>query len=126
MNFEPPPRAPQAESVVPMINVVFLMLIFFLMTAQLTPPDPFGVEPPESTEGEPRAAATILQVSATGEIAFGGIQGEAALDALAAEAAGAPVTVRAHGELAATELAGVLGGLARRGVRAVELATQAP
>ncbi len=126
MNFEPPPRPPQAESVVPMINVVFLLLIFFLMSAQLTPPDPFGVEPPESAEGEPSAPTLILQVSVAGEMAFGEVEGEAALDALAAEAEGAPVTVRAHSELAATELAGILGGLASRGVRAVELATQAP
>jgi len=109
-----------------MINVVFLLLIFFLMSAQLTPPDPFGVEPPESAEGEPSAPTLILQVSVAGEMAFGEVEGEAALDALAAEAEGAPVTVRAHSELAATELAGILGGLASRGVRAVELATQAP
>lgn len=126
MNFEPPPRRPQPESVVPMINVVFLLLIFFLMTAQITPPDPFGVEPPESAEGEPGAATLILQVSASGETAFGEARGEAAFDALAAEAAGEAVTVRAHGELPAGELAGILAALAGRGIRAVELATQAP
>lgn len=46
MDFAPPKRRPRAESIVPMINVVFLLLIFFLMTAQIAPPDPFEVAPP--------------------------------------------------------------------------------
>lgn len=50
MDFAPQyrPRAPR-ESVVPMINVVFLLLIFFLMTAQIAPPDPVDVTPPSVT-----------------------------------------------------------------------------
>ncbi|TMV56360.1 biopolymer transporter ExbD, partial [Thioclava sp. BHET1] len=30
MRFAEPPRKPRTESIVPMINVVFLLLIFFL------------------------------------------------------------------------------------------------
>src|SRR5690606_8364618 len=95
MNFEPPPRPPQAESVVPMINVVFLLLIFFLMSAQLTPPDPFGVEPPVSAEGEPSAPPLILPVSAAGVVAFGEAEGEAALVARGAGAEGVRAAVPA-------------------------------
>ncbi|MGR3522560.1 MAG: biopolymer transporter ExbD, partial [Paracoccus sp. (in: a-proteobacteria)] len=31
-----------------MINVVFLLLIFFLLTAQIAPAPPFDVTPPDS------------------------------------------------------------------------------
>jgi periplasmic protein TonB len=47
MDFGSPPRRPRAESVVPMINVVFLLLVFFLMTATIAPPDPFASVPPD-------------------------------------------------------------------------------
>jgi biopolymer transport protein ExbD len=126
MNFEEPPRREPPESVVPMINVVFLLLIFFLMTAQIVPPEPFEVEPPDSVEAEPGAAALVLQVAETGETAFGEARGETALAAVAAEAAGEPVAVRAHAALPADELARVLASLAGHGVEAIELATAAP
>ena len=50
MEFAPAsrPHTPR-ESVVPMINVVFLLLIFFLMTAQITAPTPVEVTPPSVT-----------------------------------------------------------------------------
>lgn len=38
MQFDLPQRRSRPESVVPMINIVFLLLIFFLMTAQIAPP----------------------------------------------------------------------------------------
>lgn len=126
MNFEPPPRKEPPESIVPMINVVFLLLIFFLMTAQIAPPDPFGIEPPESAEGEAGAAPLVLQVSEAGETAFGEMRGDAALEAIAAEAAAGPVTLRAHAELPAEDLARIMADLAGRGIGAVELATIAP
>ena len=126
MNFEPPPRRQPPESIVPMINVVFLLLIFFLMSAQVAPPDPFGVEPPESAAGKPGAAPLVLQVSETGETDFGQMRGEAALAAIAAEAAGDPVAVRAHAALPAEDLARILAYLAESGIGAVELATVAP
>ena len=37
-------RAPTRDSTVPMINIVFLLLIFFLITAQIAPPAPFAAQ----------------------------------------------------------------------------------
>ncbi|MEM1152412.1 MAG: biopolymer transporter ExbD, partial [Pseudomonadota bacterium] len=37
MRLRAPDRKRRAENYVPMINVVFLLLIFFLMTAQIAP-----------------------------------------------------------------------------------------
>lgn len=118
-------REPQ-EGIVPMINIVFLLLVFFLMTAQVAPPEPFEVEPPESAAGVPGAASAILHVSSVGEAAFGDLRGSAALEAIAAEARGGPVAVRAHAELPAAVLARLLAQLGARDVGAVDLATVSP
>ena len=40
MQIDMPKRRPRGESIIPMINVVFLLLIFFLLTAQIAPADP--------------------------------------------------------------------------------------
>jgi biopolymer transport protein ExbD len=48
MNFSTPPKGKSDASIIPMINVVFLLLIFFLMTSQISPPDPFDVDLPRT------------------------------------------------------------------------------
>ena len=50
MDLGPPPRRATAEPVVAMINVVFLLLCFFMMTATLVRPSPFEVAPPVSED----------------------------------------------------------------------------
>ncbi|WP_322867174.1 biopolymer transporter ExbD [Aquicoccus sp. G2-2] len=45
MDIPRPVRRPRGEAILPMINVVFLLLIFFLMTAELAPPEPVAVAP---------------------------------------------------------------------------------
>ncbi|WP_201150810.1 ExbD/TolR family protein [Rhodovulum sulfidophilum] len=64
----------RGESIVPMINVVFLLLIFFLMSARLVPPAPFEAEPPRADGAEP-AAGEMLHLSASGDLAFGAARG---------------------------------------------------
>ena len=44
-------RTPE-ENVVPLINIVFLLLIFFMIAGTLTPADPFHVDPPDAMTGE--------------------------------------------------------------------------
>lgn len=116
-----PPASPRpkAEPVVPMINVVFLLLIFFLMTASLTTPAPFRMVPPD-TPGEAADPAPRLYVSSEGEIAFGGARGGAALDLAAG---GGPVLLSADRDLPAADLARILAELARRGAAEVALIT---
>ena len=69
MRLDAPQPRPPVESVTPMINVVFLLLIFFLMTATIAPPAPFEVELP-AAEAEPGAAETprTLHLRADGAI----------------------------------------------------------
>lgn len=71
MRIAAPRKRQQAESVIPMINVVFLLLIFFLMSARLTAPAPVDVTPPTSVADTPVQTVEPLFVDAKGEAAFG-------------------------------------------------------
>lgn len=79
MHFDLPKTRPARENIVPMINVVFLLLIFFLMTAQIVPPAPLDVTPPQSTsEQKPQEARTVF-IDADGLIAVDDLVGAPAL-----------------------------------------------
>jgi biopolymer transport protein ExbD len=125
MRFDEEAPRPRPESVVPMINVVFLLLIFFMISAELAPPDPLDVEPPASAGAEPGSAKAILQVSAGGETAYGPARGEAALGLAVAEAGSGPLALRADARLPAEDLARLVAALASQGVEAVEIVTEA-
>ncbi|MEY8838250.1 ExbD/TolR family protein, partial [Cribrihabitans sp. XS_ASV171] len=84
MDLSEPPKRPRGESIVPMINVVFLLLIFFLMTSQLAQPDPFDVTPPEAQSEAEAEAEPVLFVDDTGRLSFAGSEGRQALEALSA------------------------------------------
>ena len=118
---------PRAESIVPMINVVFLLLIFFLMTATLAPPDPFDVAPPE-LEGAPgEARSGTLYLAADGRLAYGPVRGEAVFAAIAAVTPRPErFTLRADGAAPGGEVARVLERLAAAGVTTVDIVTVAP
>lgn len=63
------------ENIVPMINVVFLLLIFFLLAGTINPSPPFELDP-VSTKLQPpgRAPEDGLYVSAVGEMYYSGQQ----------------------------------------------------
>ncbi|ANB35295.1 biopolymer transport protein ExbD [Rhodovulum sulfidophilum] len=113
----------RGESIVPMINVVFLLLIFFLMSARLVPPAPFEAEPPRADGAEP-AAGEMLHLSAAGDLAFGAARGEAVFAALAArpEAAG-PLVIRADAGVEAAALARLAARLTAEGRGPLRLVT---
>ncbi len=126
MQFSAPRRRRPAEPIVPMINVVFLLLIFFLMSAQIAPPAPFDVILPESGVGDRATPADTLYMDAEGQLAFNDARGAAVLDALAARATPeAPLHIRADAGMEARALARLLPALAARGVDRVEIVTGA-
>jgi len=88
MDFSPPPRRRPDATILPMINVVFLLLIFFLISARLVPPEPFAVTPPEGRAAQEVAGEAegdfTLHLSATGEAGYRADRGDAALAALTA------------------------------------------
>ena len=104
-----------------MINVVFLLLIFFLMTAQIAPPDPFDITLPNAAGDEAPAEKDTLYLSRNGDVAFGALRGSAAL---AAAAAADPVTLRADARADGAALARTLRTLAAAGATEVVLLTE--
>ncbi len=116
-------RRPRAESVVPMINVVFLLLIFFLMTAQIAPPAPFDVELPTSEADAPADGQDVLYVSAEGELAFNDVRAGAVFDALALDERDGPLLIRADARVPAAELAALLPRLSAIGITDTVLVT---
>lgn len=122
MDFSEPPRRKRAESIVPMINVVFLLLIFFLMTSNLAEPEPFEINPPSSTSETESDLDRVLYVDKTGRMSFEEAEGDAAIAALARLSdQGNAIRLRADAELEAGVLAGLLRDLARAGLARVEL-----
>jgi biopolymer transport protein ExbD len=126
MRFAPPrrPRQPR-ENIVPMINVVFLLLIFFLMTAQIAPPDPFDITPPNSTSPVAAESPDVLYIAADGTLAFGALRDDAVFGALAQRLGTQPLLIRADAALKAGDLARLLPRLASAGVDEVALITGA-
>ena len=124
MDLPRPVRRPARESVVPMINVVFLLLIFFLMTAQIAPPEPFEVNPPESSAGAPADGQRILYVSADGTLALGELRGDAVFPALAGLGENEALMLRADKAVEASQIAALLPRLAAQGIRRVKLVSR--
>ena len=109
MRIDTPPRKPRGESIIPMINVVFLLLIFFLLTAQIAPSTPFEVTPPESRSDQPANERGVLYVSATGELAYDDARGDAVWPLIEARVEeDGPVEIRADGAAPGTEIARIL------------------
>lgn len=122
MDLSDAPRRPRAESIVPMINVVFLLLIFFLMTSRLAQPDPFEVTPPTAALDRAPEAEATLYADKSGRLSFDGSEGEAALARLASVAApDAVIQLRADANLEAAKAAALLTQLAAAGLARVEL-----
>lgn len=126
MRFSMPPRRPASESVVPMINVVFLLLIFFMMSATIMPAPPFDVSLPETDAQIAVAGEMDIYVSASGEVSFQGALNDAAWAVLAAQPAVSTVTLRADADLSAQKLARVVSRLARIGHTQIEIAIRVP
>lgn len=121
MDMAPPPKRPRAESIVPMINVVFLLLIFFLMTAQISPPEPFELEVPTTDSIDPAEARFTLYVSADGELAYEEARGEAVYAALAAIDGLEVLYIRSDQGVDASVIAGLLKRLPETGIPSVKL-----
>lgn len=131
-SLAPRPSAPRrGDSIVPMINIVFLLLIFFMLTATIAPPDPFDLALPEGEVNATAPAAPrrlVLVIGADGARAHDGATGAAALAALrAAYRPGDLVELRADAGLDGAAFARLLAELAAAGIDGVTLALrQAP
>ena len=125
MDFSSPKPRRDSEPALPMINVVFLLLVFFLMSAQIVTPPPVEVMPPETRHGESARSDLYFHISRDGIAGFSGETGDAAWAALAPSGDGDKtlLVIRADAALPAQELARVLGKVSTLGFDSVQLAT---
>lgn len=73
MKLNPKVRRKSDDSgLIPMINVVFLLLIFFMVAGVVESSPPLDVSLPESTHAEDPLAQRLLYVSADGKLALDG------------------------------------------------------
>ena len=121
--------------ILPLINVVFLLLIFFMLAGQLTAAGPFKVTPPVSQQAAaerqaavPREAAVL--VAADGRLALNGqpVDAPALKAAMAADLArqpDLPVSLRADRAAEAVAVVAVMETLRDAGVRRLQLFAEA-
>ncbi|WP_404379599.1 ExbD/TolR family protein [Caenispirillum salinarum] len=121
--------APDGENVLPLINVVFLLLVFFMVAGALERADLFEVTPPEAAvEAEPEDRQGLLLMAADGRLALGGAvvaEGDLAAAVQAWREANPDVTLKVKADAAAEALAvvGLLEDLRAAGVEQVVLLT---
>lgn len=96
------PRRTPPETIITLIDVVFFLLVFFMLIGRMDATAPFDVVPPVAITGtDMPAGGATLSVSATGDLALDGV-GLAqldlgpALDRLLQQDAGLRLRVNAH------------------------------
>ncbi len=121
-----------AINLVPLINIVFLLLIFFMLTSTLTTPDAYDVALPESESGATHESEPlVLLIAADGAIAINNepvALGDLVARFQAALADGASPSVMVKADATATTAA-VITAMKRAklaGIERVALATEGP
>lgn len=119
-----PREARQRESTIALINIVFLMLIFFLIAGTLTPPLDREVTLITTVEAIPSEPPEALFVTAEGAVRWKGAETsvEAYLDARGQT--GGSVRIAADRELPAVRLIEIVGDLRSAGVETVSVVTE--
>ena len=115
------------DQVLPLINVAFLLLIFFLIAGAVAPTDPFPVTPPVSERGQPdaRAVPEVL-MRADGGLAFEGAPiTEARLSARLGARSAEVLRLRADGAVAAGNAIALMARLRALGIDRIALAVTA-
>ena len=125
-------RKPLSDGInmVPLINIVFLLLIFFMLSSTLVTPDQFNVDLPESEQGRPAGSQPIVVlISADGgfainneTLALGEL--EPRLAGLRAADPAAGIVVKADARATAAAVVNVLRRARAAGIERVALATQ--
>lgn len=114
----------------PLVNIVFLLLIFFMMAGAVSAPEPLKVQPPRSlVDAAGAALPSTLTFAVDGRLALGAevftLEGlPPRIDAwLAMAPSGFPLTVKADAEADALAVVELLEALKRQGVNHVRLTT---
>lgn len=117
---------PVQEPMLPLINIVFLLLIFFMIAGSLQKLGPFEVDPPASQTAEGQPEDTIvLWFGSNGEIGIDDLTGgfDRLSSMLPADYIGRPVEIRADREVEGARVVHLLARLQELGIEKVQLMT---
>ena len=114
------------QRILPLINIVFLLLIYVLLAGQIALVDPFETRPPRSvSEGPAQPRQVVLYVSKDGQMALNSaVVTKTELPAALAES-GAPATVRVKADrrASARQVVDITRLLGVAGVETIDLIT---
>ncbi|MBX2853502.1 MAG: biopolymer transporter ExbD [Rhodobacteraceae bacterium] len=122
-------RSDEEERVLPLINIVFLLLIFFMVVGKISASDPFEITPTQSaSEGAPPMEPLMVQIGGEGQLALNGAVLDeasllAAVEAAIARDQASDVRVKADGGVEAADVVRLLERLQAVGVNGVRLMT---
>ncbi len=126
----PIPRSTGAseENVLPLINIVFLLLIFFMIAGTLSAAAPFEVDPPAAdSPAETAPPGDGVAIASDGRIAFAGRPVDAsqvaqrARDWRSSNEAGVPLAVQADAGAPTERLLRVIDALRAAGIERIRL-----
>lgn len=70
---KPRPQKASDDALIPLINIVFLMLIFFMIAGQIQPPEVLSIDPPNSRQSRLiKPERILLLMDAQGRVALDG------------------------------------------------------
>lgn len=109
MKLTRPPARQAPETIIALIDVVFFLLVFFMLIGRMDATAPFDVTPPTATTGTDMPAGGImLSVSENGEMAVDGDATDDPMVPLLAQVAEDPDTLIRINAHHATELRHIL------------------
>lgn len=127
MRVKPPPAPRTRDMTTALMDIVFLMLIFFLLAGTVAPPEDRTVSLAESFNAENATPQQLIYIYADGSVHHDGHT--VSVDALAprllaAQEEGERVKIGADRELPAQDLIDILSELRVHGVTDITLVTQ--
>ncbi len=123
----------QDDNLIPLINIVFLMLIFFMVAGHISESDPIKVQPPSSiSDKQDKLEPMVIVVAADGQVAFEQeLMANAELERqlnerfeAARDQQAFSLLVKVDADLPVDKLQSVLNIIRQSGIKRVSLATQ--
>ena len=125
MNFRKTSYVSEKENIVPMINIVFLLLIFFLITSSLVPRPVEIIERPFGLSDSNVEDPNYLFITGSSEIIYLGQTGEIAWD-LIKKSEPTKLTIEADRNLAANKFISLLNKLNDMNILHLEMIVSDP
>ena len=125
MNFSKTSYVSEKENIVPMINIVFLLLIFFLITSSFVPRPGEIIDRPFGLSNSQAKDPNYLFITSSAEIIYLGQTGEAAWDVIKKNEP-ALLTLEADRNLAAQKFISLINKLDSMNITQLEMIVNDP